>query len=77
MAALLVEVFPIEATRWIAVIEAPAGPYSTEVTSPHLVAGEVARVIREVLGSDLDHELVDEAGRPWGERVALAQLGRL
>lgn len=75
--ALQVEVFPIEATRWIAVIEAPDGPFSTEATSPDLIAGEVARVIREVLGSDLEHELLDEDGQPWGEGVALEQLGRL
>lgn len=64
MPVLKVEVFPIEPTRWIAVIDAPKGPFSTEATSPELVGAEVARAILEVLGSDLPHELVDESGHP-------------
>jgi len=75
--ALQVEVFPIEPTRWIAVIDAPKGPFSTEARSPELVAPEVARVILEVLGSDLPHELVDETGHPWDADAARHQLGRL
>jgi hypothetical protein len=77
VSALQVQVFPVEVTRWIAVIEAQAGPFSTEVRSASLVAAEVARVIRDVLGPDLEHVLVDEAGHPWSERVALQQVGRL
>lgn len=77
VSALQVQVFPVEVTRWIAVIEAQAGPLSTEVRSAALVAAEVARVIRDVLGPDLEHVLVDEAGHPWSERVALEQVGRL
>ena len=75
--ALQVEVFPIEPTRWIAVIDAPEGPFSTEATSPELVATEVARVILEVLGGDLTYALVDEAGQSWSEHIARAQLARL
>lgn len=75
--ALQVEVFPIEPTRWIAVIDAPKGPFSTEARSPELVGPEVARVILEVLGSDLPHELVDETGHPWDADVARRQMGRL
>lgn len=77
MSALKVEVFPIEPTRWIAVVDAPEGPFSTEVTSPELVATEVASVILEVLGPDLTYDLVDESGRLWGTDVARQQLGRL
>ena len=62
--ALTVEVFPIEPTRWIAVVDATKGPFSTEVASPQLVGAEVARAILEVRGDDLPHELVDESGRP-------------
>jgi len=32
VSALQVEVFPIEAMRWIAVIEAPTGPFSRPPT---------------------------------------------
>ncbi|WP_024285637.1 hypothetical protein [Cellulomonas sp. KRMCY2] len=77
MSELQVEVFPVEATRWIAVIEASTGPFSTEARSPALVADEVARVIREVLGAGHEHVLVDESGQPWSESVALQQVGRL
>lgn len=77
MSELQVEVLPVEATRWIAVIEAPAGPFSTEVTSAALVAAEVAKMIRDVLGAEFEHVLVDEAGQPRSVDVSLEQLGRL
>lgn len=75
--ALQVELFPIEPTRWIAVIDAPKGPFSTEAMSPELVGAEVAGAILEVLGSDRPHELVDESGHPWDAGVARRQMGRL
>ena len=55
----------------------PRGPFSTELTSPELVGAEVARVIFEVLGGDLLHELVNESARPWDADIAKRQLGRL
>lgn len=77
MSALQVEVFPIEPTRWIAVIDAPAGAFSTEATAPSLVADEVARTIADVLGAGTAHRLVDEDGREWSADIAEEQLRRL
>ena len=74
MPSLTVGVFPTEPTRWVAVINAPEGHFSTEVTSAELVGAEVARVIHEVLGGDLPHELVDEGGGPWDADVARRQM---
>ena len=77
MSALQVEVFPIEPARWIAVIDAPAGSFSTEAAAPELVADEVARTIADVLGAGTAHRLVDEDGREWTADVAREQLRRL
>lgn len=74
---LSVEVFPIEPGRWIAVVEASAGPFSTEVAAPAQVHAEVRRCIRAVLGEDLPFMLADDLGRPWSADGAPRQLARL
>lgn len=77
MVALSVEVFPIAHDRWIAVIEADAGPFSTETAEPEQVRDEVRRSIHHVLGRDLPFALVDDQGRPWLPEVAAEQLARI
>jgi len=47
-----IEVFPIEPDRWIAVIETPDGPFSTEAKVPERVEPEVREAIASVLGWD-------------------------
>ncbi len=74
---LSVEVFPSEPDRWIAVIEAPAGPFSAQTDSPAEVHAEVRRYITEVLGRDLSFMLVDDLGAPWSPVSAVEQLARL
>jgi len=74
---LTVEVFPIETGRWIAVVEASAGPFSTEATAPGEVHAEVRRCIREVLGEDLPFMLADDLGRPWSVEGSAQQFSRL
>jgi hypothetical protein len=74
---LTVEVFPIAQARWIAVVDAPAGPFSTEVAAPTEVLAEVRRCIREVLGCDVPFMLADDLGRTWNVEDAREQLARL
>jgi hypothetical protein len=73
-----VEVFPIEAHRWIALIEGPAGPFSTEAPSPEKIADEVRSAITEVLGDNSPQlRLVDERGQSWTSEIAAAQVAAL
>ncbi len=63
---LVVEVFAIASDRWIALIEAPAGAFSTEAERPESVRAEVESAIGEVLGADApSFRLVDVGGRAW------------
>jgi len=73
-----VEVFPIEPGRWIAVIEGPGGPFSTEAPTPDRVEPEVRLAIAEVLGrTDVDLIILDDEGAPWSPETALQQAQRL
>lgn len=78
MTAYDVEVFPIEPTRWVAVIEGPRGIFSTETTDPELVVDEVRSSIGDVWGdADPRLRLVDEDGRPWAVDTAATRLADL
>lgn len=73
-----VEVFPIEPSRWIAVMEAPAGPFSTEASTPELVEDETRKAIVEVLGwSQVKIVYRDDLGDPWSPSRAAEQATRL
>jgi hypothetical protein len=73
-----VEVFPIEPGRWIAVIEGPGGPFSTEAPSPEQVEPEVRLAIAEVLGrTKVGLSLLDDQGAPWSPEIATKQAERL
>ena len=73
-----VEVFPIEPGRWIAVIEGPGGPFSTEAPSPERVEPEVRLAIAEVLGrTEVDLTFVDDEGARWSPETAAQQAERL
>ena len=73
-----VEVFPVEPDRWIGVIEAPDGPFSTEVKHPRDVRADVQASAAGVLErDDLVFDLVDDLGRPWTPETANEQLQRL
>lgn len=73
-----VEVSPLEPDRWIADIDAPRGPFSTEVPRPGMVLDDVRASIEAVLGiKDAEIELVDDLGRPWTPADAKAQMQRL
>jgi len=73
-----VEVFPIESTRWIAVIEAPRGPFSTETLRPEDIEAEVKASVRGVLGKGpFEIELLDDLGQRWTVASADAQSRRL
>ena len=76
--ALQVEVFPQEPYRWIADIDAPSGPFSTETTAAADVPHEVEASIKAVLGlTQPAFELVDDLGDPWSPLDAPAQVQRL
>lgn len=73
-----VGVFPIEPSRWIAVINNPAGPFSTEAATSEDVPDAVREAIAQVLGASApSHRLVDEQGQPWDHSVAARQLAAL
>lgn len=73
-----VEVFPLDASRWIAVIDGPRGPFSTEATRPEHIVSQVDASIREVLGANtFEVDLVDDQGRAWSIAAAPAQQRRL
>lgn len=73
-----VEVFPIEPNRWIAVIETPDGPFSTEARSPVQVELEVRDAIATVLGrTDVELILRDDVGGQWSLESAREQAARL
>lgn len=75
---LVVEVFPVEPDRWIAVIDAPRGSFSTEVRTPREVAEDVRASIRGVLKvREPSFVLVDDEGAPWTPVGATAQVQRL
>ena len=75
---LHVEVFPIERQRWIAVIDAENGPFSTEASCPEDIPGEVAKSVFEVLGlHEPKLEFKDEVGGAWSPSVGGEQLRRM
>jgi hypothetical protein len=74
---LTVEVFPVSADRWVAVIDAPRGAFSTECQAPEEVAGEVASSIDGVLGHGHSWRLVDDRGCLWSPDSASDQLLRM
>jgi hypothetical protein len=73
--AVRVEVFPVQADRWVAIIEtAPDGAFSTEASTPDAVVSEVEAALLRVLGSDHpDYKLVDETGADWTLDTAARQ----
>ena len=78
MRRIEVEVFPVEQDRWIAVIEAPLGPFSTEAVTPGEVDQRVREGIAEVLGwTDVDVVYVDDLGQPWSPSRAADQAARM
>lgn len=75
---LRVEIFPVERSRWIAVVEAPRGSFSTECRRPEEIPREVDSVIREVLNlRQFELVMVDDLGVPWVMDAAEAQARRL
>jgi len=73
-----VEVFPIAPDRWIVVIEAPNGPFSTEAPSPLRVEAKAREEVVRVLGwTQFELALVDDLGDPWSPAAADAQAVRL
>jgi hypothetical protein len=76
-AAVDVEVFPVAADRWIAVVRAPDGEFSTEASSPGDVPDAVDRAVVEVLGAPASVNLQDDLGQPWSVASAPEQLVRL
>jgi hypothetical protein len=73
-----VEVFPIEPARWIAVMDAPEGAFSTEASTPDLVEHETRKAIAEVLGwSEVEIVYLDDVGDPWSPGRAVEQATRL
>jgi hypothetical protein len=78
MHQLEVEVFPVEPDRWIVVVDAPQGPFSTEAARPDQVEQEARDTIAEVLGwTDVQINFVDDVGDPWSPAWAPAQVSRL
>ena len=72
------QVFPIEPGRWIAVIDTPRGPLSTEATSPARVEAEARDAIASVLGwPQIELVLLDDLGLPWSPASADDQAARL
>ncbi len=75
---LRVEVFPVETRRWVAVIDAPEGAFSTECVRPEDAPAEVDAVISGLLQlQPFETELVDDLGRPWEPTGSEAQSQRL
>jgi hypothetical protein len=73
-----VEVFPIKPDRWIAVIETPRGPFSTEAQRPARVVHEARDAIASVLGwTHVEMVLLDDLGDPWSPASADEQAARL
>lgn len=73
-----VEVFPVAPERWIAVVEADLGPFSTETTRPEDVEAAVRDVIRDRMGAvEPVVELRDSARSPWTLQIAAEQLRAL
>jgi len=76
--SLVVEVFPINADRWVALVPRPEGVFKTEADRPDDVEAEVRRAVADVMGvRRVDLTLVDEDGYPWTPRSAVAQAARL
>ncbi|WP_448638243.1 hypothetical protein [Geodermatophilus sp. URMC 63] len=74
----VVEVFPIEPNRWVAVIDAPHGSFSTEAASPDQIEREVRNSIADVLGwTEVQIDFVDDLGGPWSPEQSEAQASRL
>jgi hypothetical protein len=75
---LAVEVFPVAHNRWIAVIDAPAGPFSTEARTSEAVIVEVEAAMREVLGEPVPaYRLIAPDGRDWNDDIAREQTAGL
>jgi hypothetical protein len=70
-----VEIFPIAPERWIAVIDTPDGPFSTEADSAAGVVEAVRQAILEVSGhADPLLRLLDEERQLWSIDSAGQQL---
>ena len=75
---LSVEVFPLAADRWVAVVAAPEGAFSTEVDRPEAVEHEVRSVVAQVLRVDTPRfALVDRDGQPRTLEIAQRQVQAL
>lgn len=72
-----VEVFPAAPDRWIAVIEAPRGMFSTEARSAAQVAATVDSAVIQVLGQAQSVRLLSPDRVPWDLEVADKQLEAL
>jgi hypothetical protein len=75
---LAVEVFPIAQDRWIAVIDGPAGAFSTQAKTAEEVVVEVEAALREVLGETTPpYRLTAPDGRDWTDDIAREQAAGL
>ncbi len=78
MQRIVVEVSPVEPDRWIAVIDAPRGPFSIKAKTPGQVEREVRSSIADVLGwTKVLIDFVDDLGDPWSVQRSEAQASRL
>lgn len=78
MRSIEVEVFPIEPDRWIVVLEAPEGPFSTEASTADQVEHEARKAIAHVLGwSEVAVVHRDDLGGPWSPSRAAEQAARV
>ncbi len=74
----VVEVLPNERDRWVAVIDAPRGPFSTEAPTPEQVEHEVRESVASALGwAEVQLDFVDDLGDSWSPEQSAAQASRL
>jgi len=74
----VVEVFPIESNRWVAVIDAPRGPFSTEAKTPSKIEEQVRESIATVLGwTEVHIDFVDDLGHRWSPDQSGVRASRL
>lgn len=69
-----VEVLPVAPDRWIAVIDTPSGPFSTEARSAIQVAADVDDAVIQVLGRAQPVRLLSPDGVLWDLEVAGRQV---
>lgn len=71
MTRMRAEVCPIEPDRWIAVIDALAGAFSTETKHPGDLRADAEKSAAAVLRrNDVTFDAVDDLGWPWAEDMA-------